>query len=116
MLGNNRHLQKPLGNKFLSTGQLPNGPPPSGYATGIMLRIARKTILTRTVKSEQTANLYLPITGRLFYQLNYPIFSEVSYKTTRQIDKSNLICILQDNSDPVLFYPYVAARGILVLI
>ena len=42
-----------------------------------MLRIARKTIQMSIIRSEQDSNLHLPIIGRLFYQINYPIFPEV---------------------------------------
>ena len=57
-----------------------------------MLRIARKTIRMRITKPEQDSNLHLPITGRLFYQLNYPIFSQALNKTTCRFNKKNSTC------------------------
>ncbi len=42
-----------------------------------MLQITRKIIWMRIMKLEQESNLHHPISGRLFYQLNYPIFSSV---------------------------------------
>ena len=45
------------------------------------------------MKSEQDSNLDLPITGRLFYQLNYPIFSLI----LRRIAYKNIFVKINDN-------------------
>ena len=56
-----------------------------------MLQIAGKTIWIRITKLEQYSNLSLPISGRLFYQLNYPIFSLVFQKTTYGFNQNSLL-------------------------
>ena len=72
--------------------------------------IARKTIQMKIIKPEQDSNLHLPITGRLFFQLNYPIFSHVFEEDDMSIQQNQLHMYMQDNSNPVLFYLPIAAR------
>ena len=63
------------------------------------LQQARKTRWRKITRIEQESNLYLPITGRLFYQLNYRIFSLVITMMWLRIRQVLWSDVHQDNGE-----------------